>query len=210
MGSGGVVTGEMVRRGDYYWPASDEWCWKVIRGELSDLDAAVRLCRGRGLAVQAGGNVGVWANHLARTFEQVVTVEPERTNYECLRRNAVANVTHLRAAFSDAPGFVGMEMVDGNAGAHWISGDGSILKMTIDSFDLPACDLLVLDVEGSEYHALVGAKETIERYGPVIHIEEKGLGEAYFGLPKQAARRWLEGIGYRVVAKKRRDLILTR
>ena len=41
----------------FWWPANDGWCHKVIHEELPDLDKAVRLTKGKTLAIQAGGNV---------------------------------------------------------------------------------------------------------------------------------------------------------
>ena len=41
----------------------------------------------------------------------------------------------------------------------------------IDDLNLTECDLIMLDVEGYELHALNGAIETIKKYGPVICIE---------------------------------------
>jgi hypothetical protein len=43
--------------------------------------------------------------------------------------------------------------------------------ITVDSLGLDDIDLMQLDLEGYEYDALVGAKETIERNKPVIIVE---------------------------------------
>jgi hypothetical protein len=46
-----------------------------------------------------------------------------------------------------------------------------IPMITIDSLGLDDIDLMQLDLEGFEYDALVGARETIERCKPVIIVE---------------------------------------
>lgn len=202
---------DLIERDDgFWWPASDGWCHKVIHEELPDLDRAVNLAKGRKVAVQAGGNVGVWASHLAKTFEKVVTVEPDEANYECLKRNVQANVAHSRAGFSDAPKVAGLNKVDGNAGAHYLCGVGQIPLITIDSLDLPACDLICLDIEGYEPLALQGAERTIRKYRPVIMFEEKGLSERYYGIKRDTAEQWVIGLGagYRVKHRVRADVIL--
>lgn len=204
---------EMIQRNGFWWPVTDDWCWRVIHDELPDLELAIGLARGRELAVQAGGNVGVWASYLAARFKQVITVEPDAINYECLVRNVPDNVTAQRAGFGAKPGTVALVNVSGNAGAHYI-GDGAtgdIPIITIDSLDLPACDLLCLDIEGHEPHALLGAEVTIRRFRPVIAFEEKGLSERYYGVARDTAERWLVdlGIGYKVVAKVRADVLMT-
>lgn len=202
---------DVIQRNGFWWPVTDDWCWRVIHDELPDLELAIGHARERELAVQAGGNVGVWASYLAARFKQVVTVEPDAANYECLVRNVPDNVNHRRAGFGRCPNSVSMVNVDGNAGAHYIGANGDIPIITIDSLELPACDLLCLDVEGHEPHALQGAEQTIRRFRPVIAFEEKGLSERYFGVPRDTAERWLIalGIGYKVVAKVRADVIMS-
>ena len=60
-----------------------------------------------------------------------------------------------------------------NHGAHRINlnENGSEKTTKIDSLNLQICDLIQLDIEGFEYQALVGAKETLERCKPVIIVE---------------------------------------
>lgn len=202
---------EMIQRNGFWWPADDDWCYRVIHDELPDLDTAIAFTKGRKLAVQAGGNVGVWASYLAARFERVETVEPDALNYECLVRNVPANVGHRRAGFGDVSANVALVNVSGNAGAHYIGGDGDIPIVTIDSLDLQACDLLCLDIEGHEPQALRGAEQTIRKYRPVVMFEEKGLSARYYGIPESTAERWLIGlgIGYKVANKVRKDVILT-
>lgn len=201
---------DMIERNGFWWPANDGWCHKVIHEELPDLDRAVRLTKGKFVAVQAGGNVGVWASHLAKTFGLVVTVEPDVTNYECLKRNVPVNVQHQRAGFADKPTQAGLNNVDGNAGAHYMVGVGDIPVITIDGMGLGACDLICLDIEGYEPLALQGAERTIRKHRPVIMFEEKGLSQRYYGIPEGTAERWVLGLGlgYRVKAKVRKDVIL--
>lgn len=202
---------QIIQRDDgFFWPADDDWCYRVIHAEVADADIAVNLAKGRTLAVQAGGNVGVWASRLAKSFGTVVTVEPDATNYECLKRNVPLTVQYQRAGFGSAPGSLSLVNVNGNAGAHYVNfnGDGSIPIITIDSLDLPACDLLILDVEGSEPAALYGAEQTIRRFKPVIMFEEKGLSERYYGIKRGTAEKWLAGMGYVVKAKVRADVVM--
>lgn len=202
---------DLIERDDgFWWPANDGWCHKVIHEELPDLDAAVRLTKGKTLAIQAGGNVGVWASHLAKSFAGVVTVEPDATNYECLKRNVPGNVMHRQAGLADQLKLAGLNKVDGNAGAHYMVGVGDIPVITIDSLNLEACDLICLDIEGYEPLALQGAEQTIRKYSPVIMFEEKGLSQRYYGIPEGTAERWVIGLGlgYSVRARARRDVIL--
>ena len=201
--------GGLIRRGRFLWPETDCHAHPVIERELSSLDRGLSHTTGRALAIQAGGNVGVWPAYLAERFETVVTVEPEPVNYECLRQNVPDNVRHRQAAFGAEAGHVAMELTPQNAGAHWIRpGGGEVPMVTIDSLSVDACDIIVLDVEGSEFFALQGAVQTVAQFRPVIQFEQKGLGERYFGLSPAAAQALLQSWGYRVVEAVKRDLIM--
>jgi hypothetical protein len=52
-----------------------------------------------------------------------------------------------------------------------------IPMITLDCLNIPACDLIQLDVERYEYNVLVGAKNTIEKYKPVISAEVHTSGK---------------------------------
>lgn len=200
----------MIERNGFWWPADDDWCWRVIHQELPDLDAALAYATGRKVAVQAGGNVGVWAAHLAAMFDYVETAEPDADNYECLIQNVPDNVRHRQAGFGAVAGTIGLDRETGNAGAHHLGGDGVVPIITIDSLGLDACDLIVLDVEGFEPLALRGAEQTIAKFSPVVMFEEKGLSERYYGISRGTAEHWLSTLGYHVADRRRADVIMVR
>jgi len=55
--------------------------------------------------------------------------------------------------------------------------DGSAIPcLTIDSLPLTSCDFIQLDVEGYEPKILAGAKNTIEKFRPVIAAENGKRG----------------------------------
>ena len=188
----------------FWWPEEDKECKRAVFHTVSDIDRAIVLCEGRKLAFQAGGNCGVWPCYLAKHFEKVITCEPDETNFECLLKNKTPNTEPIMAALGSKHGSVDLEREPGNIGAHYVKGEGKIPQITIDDFDLKECDLICLDIEGMEYEALMGAKNTLEKFRPVIMVEDKGLSEKY-GTPKG----WSDNFpGYRVVARINRDVIL--
>ena len=65
----------------------------------------------------------------------------------------------------------------------------------LDDFELPACDLIKLDIEGAEVMALHGAMRTIDRHQPVVVIEQNGAAKTY-GMPATAAEDVLKSLGY--------------
>lgn len=147
---------------------------------VTDVDVAVKHCRKTAVAVQAGGYIGMWPIRMAKFFSIVHTFEPVPANYECLEENVkhIRGVVTHRDVLSDKAGqpismkfhkMWGSHVIDAPAEA-----DGDIvtgLSTTIDTLELPVCDLIYLDIEGHEIQALKGAAETIKRCKPVITLE---------------------------------------
>lgn len=133
------------------------------------------LAPARRTVVQAGGCAGLWPMALAAHFEHVYTFEPEPTNFACLRQNVATlqNVYAYDYALSDRRGMTGLDRPKQGAGLWHLSGEGHIPVVTLDEFlgDLPACDALVLDVEGSEPAVLRGAERLIASHRPVLWVE---------------------------------------
>lgn len=196
----------MKRIDGIWWPDEDVECHRVVPGQVKDLEKALKYVKKHDLCVQAGGNVGIWPLYLANIFDEVLTFEPDADNFECLKQNIqfVGNISAHHQAIGKEEGWCGLDKDPRNAGAHQIIEGGFIPISSIDSFELEACDFIVLDIEGSEPQALEGAKETIKQFKPVIMIEDKGLSERY-GVPKG----WSESFpGYTVAEKVHRDVIL--
>lgn len=203
-----LPAGYRLERG-MLWPADDRACAAVVFETAADLYLAVRHCRGSSLAVQAGGNMGVWALDLAAKFDRVVTFEPDPANFRALVHNTASagNILALPCALGDKPGWCDLDRQEHNAGAHQVASGSVAPVVALDSLQLPACDLLYLDIEGYEMPALIGAVDTIRRFKPVIAIEDKGLSKRY-GYQQGDAERFLASHGYRVAARPNRDVLL--
>lgn len=196
----------------FLWPAHDHDCAAVVFDMAADLDAVYGHCRSFAVAVQAGGNCGVWPAAIGRRFEIVYTFEPDPMNFRCLCANAPAeNVVKFNAALGAVHGMLEMDRQAGNCGAHSVSDGprgGCIPTMRVDDLALEVCDLIYLDVEGYELRALQGASSTIDKCRPTIAVEDKGLSERY-GSARGEIERWLESnFNYRVVARPHRDVVL--
>lgn len=203
-----IPAGYRMERG-LLWPATDSACAAVVFDTVPDMDHALKHCRGFDLAVQAGGNMGVWALSLAKDFARVVTFEPDPVNFRALVINTstAKNVLSLPCALGADPGWCDLDREEHNAGAHQIK-EGTVAPVvTLDSLGLPACDLIYLDIEGFEMPALIGGLGTIEKFKPVIAIEDKGLSERY-GYRQGEAEKYLARYGYKVTARPHRDVVL--
>lgn len=148
---------------------------------IKDMDFALTRLRGTDVAIQAGGHCGTWAHYLAGIFRTVYTFEPDQTNFACLARNAaLPNIFASRGVLADKRGPLQLQHSHKYTGGHNAENiPGDVPAYRIDDLNLPACDFLMLDVEGMEYPALCGAAETIKKYRPVIQIEAQGHGEKY-------------------------------
>lgn len=172
---------------------------------VTDVDAAVKRCRRRHIAVQAGGNVGMWPLRIAQFFDIVHTFEPVPYYFEALSRNIAgkSNIIAHRELLSDRTGNVVpfSERSDGRSRVVPRSeANVEHSTTTIDALDLPACDALFLDVEGHELQALAGALLTIRRFRPVITIEVWVQNEAHYA-------QFFRSLDYVAVAKVHGDRI---
>ena len=198
----------------YHIPKSArDWPWKRFVGdplalkfaarELDHLARIVKACPRRELAIQAGGNLGLFPKFLAQQFARVLTFEPDHQNYRWLRLNAPElNIAAYEAALGDTAGTVGLSRARRSkkrgiehAGLVHVSGRGDVTMLRIDDLPLMACDLIMLDCEGYELPILRGAIETIRAYRPVIALEvNQNLG--YFGFTYDDVAAFFDGIGY--------------
>jgi len=194
--------------GPWFFPASDTVCADAAIQEARLIESEwLQHVSGRSVCVQAGGNCGLFPSKLACFFDAVYTAEPDHENFACLAINCPApNVYAFRAAFGAKPGTIGLHFTESNAGGHYIEGKGTIPVITIDSLNLPDCDLIALDVEGAELIALQGAEQTVKRHRPVIITEDKGHVRR-FGQQACDLHEWLQSRDYQPVAWAFRDRI---
>lgn len=192
-----------------YWPSSDKECHTVTNANVKDLDAAISQTRGRDVAIQAGGNCGVWPRYLAGIFKTVYTFEPDPDNFMCLNLNArAANIIKLQAALGLPGEPIALSNFPANVGAHRIDNTpGRIPMMSIDQLNLTACDMIQIDIEGYECFALCGGRKTIMRFKPVLMIEDKGHEQKY-GVPKGEMKDMLKSWGYNLFQTVHRDIIM--
>jgi len=154
------------------------------------------------VAVQAGGCLGLYPYVLAKKFAVVYTFEPTPVSFHCLVNNCqLENVFKFQAALGDHCGTTSLEVPQTHVGGTKVRDDvqGYIPILTLDSLNLSDVDLIVLDCEEYEDRVLAGAINTINRWKPVITMEN-----ATNGNKKQI---W-EGLGYREIDHSVSDTIL--
>lgn len=188
-----------------WWPDFETAAEEVqayMIGRVTDVDVVTKHVRTKGIAVQAGGHVGLWPRQLAKHFAFVHTFEPCPDMFECLSKNVdgYRNILPQQCALGEKIGIVGFaERRSGRSKIDVQAGDYNVAMRTLDSMRLPRCDLLYLDLEGYETQALAGAT-TLLKFKPVVVLEVlKGN--------KDAIEQWAERANYERVERIHNDWV---
>lgn len=189
-------------------PACLKWSFR----DLQQLDQTIEITPGRELVVQAGGNLGLFPKRLAEDFRQVITFEPDAKLYAKLRINAPEpNIRAIHAALGQDRTPIGLSRsrrdTSGRAvheGLTHVKGPGAIPQVLLDDLNLPACDLIYLDIEGYEMFALRGAERTIDRFRPVIGVENN-KASTYYGVERETIQKWIISKNYKLSFKLNSD-----
>tara|TARA_R110000803_G_scaffold166755_4_gene230037 strand:- start:2649 stop:3233 length:585 start_codon:yes stop_codon:yes gene_type:complete len=174
------------------------------------IDAALAHVDQTRVVVQAGGHVGCFPVHLAKSFEVIYTWEPALQDFIDLVKNidleGVASQVFVTRGMLGAARGTGLLLEAGSGSCKRLKDQpGPCPMYMLDDLALPVCDLIYLDVEGDELPILIGASETIVRCSPVIVTEDR---------PKYSEpgsiKTYLTDLGYTHVDTWMADLIWRR
>lgn len=172
-----------------------------------------------GVLLDVGAHVGHWSLRLAGKASRVIAVEANPATAATLRRhlamNDIHNVTVVELAAWDETARLRLDdpngqVEGGSTRTVPLNGsegkDGTVAAGRLDDylFDhhfaiLPRLDLVKLDVEGADIHALKGMAGLLERYRPALFIECHDIYGYYERADLEQALRDL-GYGFEVVA----------
>jgi FkbM family methyltransferase len=158
-------------------------------------------------ALDIGCRVGEFTRYLQLDFDQVSAFDP--TLCAKFRFNVdLGKVTHYHCALGDERGEI--RMYDGAHHERTGIAPRIVPAFTLDMFDFQDVDYIKIDVEGFEKKVLLGGARTIERWNPVIVIEQNHV--VLDGEEQYSAKEYLESIGYRNVAVDKRgwDFVMVR
>lgn len=189
---------------DWTWIGTDWEAWEgpVRCWTQTHKKAYLEKVKKFDVCLQAGGNLGLYPRLFAEQFKTVYTFEPDPLNFHCLVNNCqLDNIIKVQAALGDECKMIEVARLNySNAGLHRIHDPSDpahkpikiishIPMFTIDTLNLEACDLIQLDTEGHEFKCLLGAKNTLQKFKPVVSVERctneisdllHGLGYAHF------------------------------
>ena len=176
--------------------------------QKNKLDAAVKYCTTRGVAVDIGGHCGLWSRHLTQLFDRVVAFEPCPLHRECYIMNVDGNFELLPYALGDKLMLAGLHTTEGSSGDSYLEPGSSIEVRMLDSFNLVP-NFIKIDTEGYELFVIQGGERTIKEHKPVMVVEQKKGKGSHFGLKDDDAISLLKAWGYKVKVILSGDYIMT-
>jgi FkbM family methyltransferase len=132
-----------------------------------------------------GAHIGIFSLKYAYKYPNgiVYSIEPERNNFEMLRRNIklnrLNNVRPLKLALFDKSGYTKLFVDNVESGKHTLIGSGKMWeRIKVDMLDnlvrklnVNSVDLIKIDTEGAEYQILLGGIKTLKKFRPSLIIE---------------------------------------
>jgi FkbM family methyltransferase len=155
-----------------------------IAFEASEIKTLKNYIPKGSVVIDVGANIGFFTIKFAEwvgSTGQVISIEPDKLNFDRLinnveKNNFIDRVTFVNAAVSEKCGEVNFFINPFNPMDHRISENGfKIISVTIDYLcsrvNYKNVKLIKIDVQGAENLVIKGAFLTIERFSPLLYIE---------------------------------------
>ena len=168
-------------------------------GQEPQRETALKYVKNWNTCIDVGSQFGFWTRPLLKKFKTVHCFEPNLLFRECFLKNIpLDNVTLHPYGLSN------------NEHTAYQSKDsqqlsmraGSVQCRTLDSFKFDNVDFIKIDVDGFEHQVLIGAKQTIKKFNPVINIEMKKMKRS---LTVFNCTNFLKKRGYRMAKRVKSD-----
>jgi FkbM family methyltransferase len=168
--------------------SSNATCWMGVY-ESEKQRAFCKLVGPGQVMFDLGANVGFYtllASRLVGDGGRVVAFEPAKRNIPYLRRhlamNRITNCDVIEAAVSSKDGTAFFDVstlpVTGHVSENRAESDYEVATVTLDDLvnhdAVPGPNVIKCDIEGGEYEALIGARDTLRRCRPVILLATHG------------------------------------
>lgn len=203
-----VVSSTKAKYGEMEYFTHDLWCGRAIEeyGEWSDQEVQLmKLVLDKdSVVLEAGANIGAHTLALAQHVRHVLAFEPQEHVFQVLvnnvRRSGVSNVSLGQAALGPERAMAAYEYANPalvvNPGAVKVTNEvgskNSVQVVSIDSLGLKHLHMIKADVEGMEYQVLVGAQLAIEKFRPLLYVENNDAAE------RNDLYRLIDALGYRM------------
>ncbi len=140
------------------------------------------------IVIDVGANIGCTSILFGELAEQVISFEPSLTTFNLLQKNikqsGLENITLLNLALGSRDSASEITYAESNRSGGFISNKTTIstghitekiklkkLDDIIHNLNLTRLDFIKIDVEGFEKEVIEGAKNTINKFQPIIVLE---------------------------------------
>jgi FkbM family methyltransferase len=174
--------------------------------------ALVRNLKPGKVVYDIGANIGIFsllASYLVKQSGKVYAIEPEMNNFKHLldsvKANNFTNLFPMQIALGESDGLLRFDRRGGSFSGRVVDSDiqykptNNIVPMTVMSVDslvrndiADPPDLIKIDVEGFEGKVVLGMKEVISKYAPIIVCELHD----HLGDPSEMVYDTLSSVGY--------------
>lgn len=172
--------------------------------------------------LDVGANFGYYSLVLASALNKkthIMALEPDPGNFKRLMHHITLNnmeeiIKAHQLGVSDCVCETQMSKNPENSGHTMITLNGEIKNVHLTTLDIFCSeniknrfDLLMLDVEGFEEHALIGAKKTLAKFKPIIFVELFTPMMKAQGSTPEKVRHFLIDAGYHLFHAKKNHLV---
>lgn len=173
------------------------------------------------VCVDAGANLGFHTVQFGKLSKKVYAFEPQSLIFNQLCANILFNelddvIEPMKLALGDKEEIKQIWKIEnenfGNGLYNW-GGRGieheytiyntdeirefdQVKTINLDSLSLSQCDFIKIDVQGYEYYAFLGAKEVLNKYKPIILLENNIIANDKEQIMNEKAKNYLLDLGY--------------
>jgi FkbM family methyltransferase len=164
----------------YYLPGT-YYKYKLIGMPEEEIQLLPKLIVRGGVAIDVGANIGLYSYALSKVCDAVEAFEPNPKNQKIIRAYNAPNIKVHGVALSSEDGVGALHIpvvsnieIHGHATLNSNFPHQKTIQVDLkklDEYKFANVNFIKVDVEGHELDVLKGAKDTIERYRPVILVE---------------------------------------
>ena len=153
--------------------------------DIFDIFNKIKINPKKGYALDIGANIGNHSIQFSKKFKGVIAFEPHQKIFEILKFNTknLKNIKFIKSAVGEKKGKVKFRDYSENYGASHVLKNHikrNYFKVNISKLSdlvkkLKFISYIKIDTEGTEFEILKGGKEIIQKFKPVISLEQKKI-----------------------------------
>ncbi len=202
-----------AKHGYTLYNKNDRYIGKSIEvyGEFSELELTLfaQICKSGTIMIEVGANIGTHTmalSQLVGNSGRIYAFEPQRIVFQTLcanmALNSITNVETFQVAVSDEQGTIMIPDIDyakennfGGIELDKFSHGRKVPKVKLDDFlELDGLDFMKIDVEGMEQGVIEGATSLIEKFKPILYVENDRVEKS------EALLACIKDLGYTIYA----------